>query len=48
MHTGLCCNAAGEYRVCSCALNEVTDSMGSHFIDLDTRIRLLHLHMRED
>lgn len=48
MHAGLYSNAAGEYRVCSCALNEVTDRMGSHLIDLDPGMRPLHLHMGED
>jgi hypothetical protein len=48
MCAGLYCNIAGEFRVCSCVLNEITDRVDSRFIDLDPGVRPLHLRTRED
>jgi hypothetical protein len=48
MCAGFYYNVAGECRVCSCALDEMTDRVGSRFIDLDPGVRPFHLRTRED
>lgn len=48
MCVGLYYDFAGECRVRSCGLNEITDRVASRFIDLDPGVRPLHLRTRED